>query len=204
MTKAEATKQQILQACMRYVCQYGFQSLSIGEIAKCINMSRTGVISHFANKEDMQIAILKHCEAIFIRQVIQPALNLDPLINLQQFISNWMNWVIKLDNNHSLSCPFIKAAADFQNRDNCKVRQVIKQQHLQSLAYIAGLAQRCVDKGVFKANVNCGEFANEVYAYYLNHNMSKHLLQDENADATFTQQTQSQIARVLNDSAAAL
>jgi AcrR family transcriptional regulator len=198
MNKAKATKDQILKSCMRFVCQYGLQSISIGEIAKRTKMSRTGVISHFTNKEDMQIAILRHCEAIFINQVIQPALNLDPLFNLQQFLRNWMNWVIKLDNNHSLSCPFIKAAADFQNRSDCKVKQVIKEQQIKSLAYIAGLVKRCVDKGVFKASIDCDHFAHEVYGYYLNHNMSKHLLQAESADDLFKQQIDTVITRALS------
>ena len=58
MRKGEVTKNKLLHSAMQFSSTYGLNSVTIGKIAEVVNMSRTGVISHFENKEQMQVAIL--------------------------------------------------------------------------------------------------------------------------------------------------
>ena len=53
MNKGTKTKQLILETAMEYSSIHGVSSITIGEISKRAELSRTGVISHFKNKEDM-------------------------------------------------------------------------------------------------------------------------------------------------------
>jgi len=199
MIKKLNTKSKILESGMDYVCQFGLVNISIGEIAKRTNMSRTGVISHFANKADMQIAILRHCENIYITHVIKPSLHLDPIINLKQFLHNWMNWVYKFKHQKSMSCPFVKAVAEYQDRPQCSVKQVIREQQERSLKYLESLAQRCVDSGVFVEHTQTGVLVSEIYGYYLAHNVTKYLLESRNADEVFIEQTNNLLKSVTNN-----
>lgn len=186
--KGEHTKRRILSAGMDFVCRYGLANISIGKVAKRMNMSRTGVISHFANKADMQIAILQYCESVFISQVIQPSLHLDPVINLRQFYHHWMNWVFTLSQQQSMTCPFVKAVAEFQDRPNCIVKTLICEQQASSLRYIISLVQRCINKNHFKPTLNSEEFALNSLGAYLSHNINRNLLENKKADLLFIKQ----------------
>ncbi|MDT0595056.1 TetR/AcrR family transcriptional regulator [Glaciecola petra] len=187
MIKKQATKQAILNASMHFVCRYGLSAITIGEVAKLTNMSRTGVISHFQNKADMQIAILRHCEDIFISQVVKPSLAIDPLDNLRRYFDNWMNWVYKLTKLKSMSCPFIKAVAEFQDQETSSVKTVIIEQQQRTFDYIASLFERCQNEGIFNLDLCPKNAAQACYGHYLSHNIAKNLLKNPNADTTFQQ-----------------
>lgn len=193
MTKGSNTRTTILKSAMEYVCQYGLTTLSIGAVAKRTGMSRTGVISHFANKADMQIAILQHCEKVFIEEVIEPAVVQDPLRHLVQFHQGWMNWVYRLTGQSQMSCPFVKAVAEFQDRDDDEVRRLIQAQQAKTLAYLGNLVEACMQQGVFDDNQDPAQFALASYSFYLGHNISKRLLNDPQADQRFIAQIDSLI-----------
>lgn len=187
MNKKEATKQAILEASMHFVCRYGLNRISIGEVAKRTKMSRTGVISHFKNKADMQIAILRYCEDVFITQVVKPSLAIDPLENLQNFFENWMNWVFKLTDKQSMSCPFVKAVAEFQDQESSSVKTVIIEQQQRTFDYIATLFERCQTEGAFHADFCSKKTAQACFGHYLSHNIAKNLLKNPHADTVFKQ-----------------
>ena len=56
MNKGEGTRQAILEQGMRFGSRHGLIEVTIGSMAKLCGLSRTGLISHFDNKEDMQLA----------------------------------------------------------------------------------------------------------------------------------------------------
>lgn len=188
MDKGQITRSRILDNAMDYVCQFGLVSISIGEIAKRLKMSRTGVISHFKNKSDMQIAILRHCEDVFIKQVLKPSFSPDPVTHLEKHFNNWINWVYKLKNKRQMTCPFVKAVAEFQDRPECDVKVIIREQQQRTLEYLGSLVQRCIDLGAFKSDTDISRFTLDSYGFYMAHNVSKHLLKDGNADRIFNLQ----------------
>ena len=75
MLKRALSREKILQKGMEHASRFGLLSVTIGVIAKATRLSRTGVISHFANKEDMQIAILDYTETLFVDQVLKKVLH---------------------------------------------------------------------------------------------------------------------------------
>ncbi|WP_260492659.1 TetR/AcrR family transcriptional regulator [Pseudoalteromonas maricaloris] len=78
MNKGERTRQTILEQGMRFSSQYGLIEVTIGSMAKLCGLSRSGLISHFDSKEDMQLAILDYCEDQFMLHVVAPARHQDP------------------------------------------------------------------------------------------------------------------------------
>lgn len=188
MNKGEVTKQRILDDAMAFVCRYGLTNISIGEVAKRLNMSRTGVISHFADKQDMQIAILRYSEQVFIEQVLKPSFSPDPETHLRQFVANWVNWVFKLKNQQHMSCPFVKAVAEFQDREESLVKSVVREQQQRTIEFLASIVQRGIDQKSFGSRVDPHCIATDIVSFYLGHNISKHLLADNKADARFAAQ----------------
>lgn len=196
MDKGKQTKTRILECAMLFVCQNGLFTISIGEMAKQMKMSRTGVISHFKDKQDMQIAILRHCEKVFIQQVLKPSFNLHPKTHLVNLTQNWINWVYKLTDIKHMTCPFIKAVAEFQDRPECLVKAVLREQQQRTVDFLESIIQRGIDQNIMCREVNPNRIANDIYGFYLGHNISKHLLNDQHADNRFEQQIGELIKRI--------
>ncbi|MEJ2912954.1 TetR/AcrR family transcriptional regulator [Pseudoalteromonas sp. C12FD-1] len=172
MKKSESTKLNILQKGMAYAAAYGLYSISIGKIAAVTNMSRTGVISHFANKEDMQVAILAYTEDEFKKQVVEASVDTDALKHLNNFQQRWLEWLNFLDTvspGQQASCPLIKASVEFKASPHCLVRQFMQDQHIRMLNYLTKLAVNCQTQGYFSYDNEPSIFAYEFYGLYTGH-----------------------------------
>lgn len=169
MNKGERTRLSILEQSFKYSSQYGIADITIGSIAKLCNMSRTGVISHFDNKEDMQLAILKYGEDLYIENVIHPARQSDPLAHLKHLLSLWADWTNEIYTEPHLNCPFIKAIVEFQNRPPSTVRTFILEQQSRLIDYLKHRVNRCVEHGCITTDVPSFDIAYELYSLYLGH-----------------------------------
>lgn len=176
MSKGERSRLKILKDAMEFVSIYGLSNVTIGEISKMTKMSRTGVISHFKNKEDMQIAILRFSENEYRENVIKPSFHENPLTHLRQYLKNWMNWVEKMEFDRQASCPFLKAMLEYQDREDSTVKSHIQRQQKRLIQYITQIVQACVDQGFFKADLNPYDFAFKLYSFYVGHNAAKYLV----------------------------
>lgn len=182
MNKGERSRQRILKDAMQFSCVYGLSSVTIGEISKMTGMSRTGVISHFNSKEDMQIAILKYSENEYRETVVKPAYDEDALAHLNNHFKLWTNWIQRMEFNEAGSCPFIKAIIEYQDREDSEVKSTIKSQQKRLIEYLASIVKRCIDQGHFKKGLDPYDFTFEVYSFYVGHNIAKNLtsLKDAN------------------------
>lgn len=184
MSKGEQTKEKILHEAMSYSSIYGLASVTIGEISKRLNMSRTGVISHFKDKEDMQLSILKYSEEKYIENVVIKSRHEDSLKRLKDYFKCWRDWISTLEVEYEGgSCPFIKAIIEYQDREPSRVQEYITSQQAQLLSYIAQLVKRCVMDGYFRPDTDVELFAFQAYSYYFGHNVSRILTTKEQAKA---------------------
>ncbi|MEH6442991.1 MAG: TetR/AcrR family transcriptional regulator [Oceanospirillaceae bacterium] len=171
MTKGKLTRDKILQKGMEFASSYGLLNVSIGAIAKTAQMSRSGVIAHFSDKEDMQITILQYTEEMFVEKVIKKSYTQLPLENLHNLKHNWLGWVNHLDFENTSSCPFIKAVFEYKDRDECSIKAFMKDQQQRLLNYLATLIERCVISGDFIQNTDVQMFAYEFYSLYIGHSV---------------------------------
>lgn len=176
LNKGERTKNKILRDAMAFASTYGLSSVTIGEISKMTHLSRTGVISHFKDKEDMQISILRYSESQFRENVVEPSRHENALLSLINYFDNWINWVDELGFEKKASCPFIKAMIEYQDREESIVKDYIKRQQNRLIEYMVGLVKSCKEQGHFDKNVDPYSFAFEAYSLYLGHNVAKNLL----------------------------
>lgn len=174
MNKGERTRSEILKQSIIYSSQYGLADVTIGTISKLCKLSRTGVISHFENKEDMQIAILQYGEELFRERVIKLARREDPLEHLITLLENWADWTNEMFNEHQVSCPFIKAVVEFQNRPDSKVRSFTIEQQNRLISYISHRVDRCIEQNKLTATVESNVIAYELYSLYLGHAITQH------------------------------
>ena len=193
MNKGERTRLEILNQSIIFSSQYGLADITIGTVSKLCDLSRTGVISHFENKEDMQIAILQYGEALFKERVIKPAWREDPLEHLVTLIENWADWTSEMFKEHQVSCPFIKAVVEFQNRPASKVRTFTIEQQNRLISYLTHRVQRCAEQNKLTSEIESVAIAYELYSLYLGHAITQHTAPMKASDTLF----KNSVARLL-------
>lgn len=67
------TRKAILSEAVSLATVAGLEGLSIGELAKALGISKSGLYAHFGSKEGLQLATIDEAERIFNLEVIDPA-----------------------------------------------------------------------------------------------------------------------------------
>ncbi|MDX1342657.1 MAG: TetR/AcrR family transcriptional regulator [Reinekea sp.] len=185
MNKGERTRDSILNRGMLHSSQYGLADITIGTISSLTGMSRTGVISHFKNKDDMQIAILDYSEKQYIENVLKPSRHDDAYTQLQQLISNWVNWTARVFTVEQTSCPFVKAIVEYEHRQDSPVRRHAFEQQRRLLETLTGLVAKAQAQGSMVSNVSSSDIAYELYSLYVGSSVASPI--QENAETTARQ-----------------
>jgi AcrR family transcriptional regulator len=112
----ERTYRAILDAAARLATLDGLEGLSIGRVANEIGMSKSGLFSHFASKQDLQLATIATAEAIYAAEVIEPAMQLpEGLERLKDLCERYLSYVGR--GVFPGGCFFASTAAEFDSRD---------------------------------------------------------------------------------------
>jgi AcrR family transcriptional regulator len=67
------TRKAILSEAVSLATVEGLEGLSIGELAKALGISKSGLYAHFGSKEGLQLATIDEAERIFNLEVIDPS-----------------------------------------------------------------------------------------------------------------------------------
>ncbi len=67
------TRRAILAEAVSLATVKGLEGLSIGDLAKALGISKSGLYAHFGSKEGLQLATVDEAERIFNLEVIDPA-----------------------------------------------------------------------------------------------------------------------------------
>lgn len=112
--KGQQTKQAIVEAALGLATQIGLEGLSIGAVAELMQMSKSGVFSHFGSREELQISVVREYDRRFEEEVFQPALTAPRgLPRVRALFANWMKRVsVELQSG----CIFISGAVEFDDR----------------------------------------------------------------------------------------
>ena len=71
MTKGNETKELILKAALDFSSKLGLESLSIGELAKRVGMSKSGLFGHFNSKEKLQKMVIDYAAKNYTENVFR-------------------------------------------------------------------------------------------------------------------------------------
>ena len=181
MSKGERTRETILDEALRLARRDGFEALTIGRLSGATGLSKSGLFAHFGSKEALQIAVLESAEADFTARVIRPALAVErgeP--RLRDLVERWMRW--DFSRAEEGGCPFIQAAVEFDSREG-GAREVTTATQERWLAFLAGAAQRAIDEGHFRDDVDPHQFAFELHAFLLGFHHARHLMRNPHSEA---------------------
>lgn len=175
MGKGNETKSAILDKAFDMASELGLEGVTIGVLAKATGMSKSGLFAHFLSKETLQVEILQHAGRVFSENVIVPALRTEPGIpRIRALVRNWIHWTSELTGG----CIFVTASNDFSNRDG-EVRTFLLRQQAVWLATLRRIAQSAIKTGDFRQDIDCDQFAFELYSLLLGFNLYHKLLHNQ-------------------------
>lgn len=181
MTKGEETRSAVLRQAISLSSELGLEGVTIGLLAERAGMSKSGLFAHFKSKEALQIAILDEAAALFVAQVIAPALKKqrgEPRV--RALFEGWLRW------SHADflpgGCVFVQAMVELDDRPGPARDRLVATQRdwLDVLATACRIAK---DEGHFRKNVDPAQIAHEMVALAYGHHLIARTLRDEKAEA---------------------
>lgn len=113
--QGERTRAAILEAAVHVASAEGLEGLTIGRLASALSMSKSGLFAHFGSKEELQLATVEAARAVFIREVIRPALEAARgMPRLWKLCDDWLSYV--QGGVFRGGCFFAAVSAEFDSR----------------------------------------------------------------------------------------
>ena len=174
MAKRNDTKTAILKTALQMASKLGLECITIGDLAKKMNLSKSGLFAHFKSKENLQLQILNYASNYFSKHVIIPALKVERGIpRIKALINNWIEWSSKLTGG----CIFVVASTEYNDRPG-KVRNYLIQQQEEWIDSLKRIAQSAIKAGDFKKDIDKDQFAFDLYSMLLGVHYYDKLLKD--------------------------
>ena len=163
MTKGEDTKRTILDAGLKMATQLSLETVTIGNLAKETQMSKSGLFAHFQSKENLQVEILKHAGELFAQSVVIPSLlETAGIPRIKTLVNNWIAWSTRMTGG----CIFVSSSTEFSDRPG-KIRDFILAQQEAWIDSLRRMARSAIRVGDFREDVDCDQFAFEMYSLLL-------------------------------------
>ena len=114
--RSELTLAAILDTALRMAATEGLESLTIGEVAKRLDLSKSGVFSRVGSREALQIAVIEEYDRRFLQDVFVPAMR-EPrgLPRLNAIMRLWLARARDVEIRQG--CIYCAGAFEFDDRD---------------------------------------------------------------------------------------
>ncbi len=180
MSKGQTTRTAILDVALARASRVGLGALSIGELAKEVGLSKSGLFAHFTSKEDLQIEVVHSAISRFVELVISPALK-QPRgeQRVRALFDNWFEW--SRASELPGGCLFIAAASELDDQPG-PLRDLLLASQKDWLGVIAQAARVAIEEGHFRPDLDAEQFAWQVDSFILGYHHSARLLRSKDAD----------------------
>ena len=176
MAPSRSRRHEILEQATRRAARDGLDGVSIGLLAGDLQMSKSGLFSHFDSKEGLKLAVLEFAAERFSEYAIRPALR-EPRgePRLRALFNNWLDWQ---DNNpFGSGCLFVAAASELDDQQGpSRERLVALERDFFDL--IANVVQTGISEGQYAPETDPAQIAHEVRTIFLGHHHASRLLRD--------------------------
>jgi AcrR family transcriptional regulator len=114
--RSELTLAAILDTALTMAAAEGLESLTIGEVAKRLGLSKSGVFSRIGSREALQRAVIEEYDRRFIQDVFVPAMR-EPrgLPRLNAIVQRWLQRAIDVE--AKIGCIYCAGSFEFDDRD---------------------------------------------------------------------------------------
>jgi len=180
MRKGDATHQTILDRATGLASKVGLEGLTIGALAAELDLSKSGLFAHFQSKEALQLQVLDHGAAVFVENVVRPALAAprgEP--RMRALFDHWLDWA--RSSPLPGGCLFVQATVELDDRPGPARDRLVEYQR-QWLDVIATSLQKGIAAGAFRRDADAMQFAHDLYGVMLAYHHASRLLHDPLAE----------------------
>jgi len=161
--RGDRTRRVVLARAVDLASVEGLDGLSIGRLAADLEISKSGLIAHFGSKEGLQLATIRAARAIFVRTVIEPALQAPPgMERVRGLLDAWLQY--SSDRRFPGGCFFARASHEYAARPGA-VRDALAVIDEEWLGLIAETIVGAQEAGDIRADVDPVQLAFDVDAY---------------------------------------
>ncbi len=178
--KGETTREAILRHAVGLASRVGLSGLSIGRLAHELELSKSGLFSHFHSKEALQLQVLEYGAARFVESVVKPALAAPRGVGrIEALFERWLSW--SRSDPISGGCFFVAMATDLDDRPG-PTRDLLVRLQRSWMGLLADLVRATVREGRFRPDTDAEQFANDMYGVMLAYHHASRLLDDPAAE----------------------
>ncbi|MGK0367148.1 MAG: AcrR family transcriptional regulator [Thermoproteota archaeon] len=164
MEKGFDTKYTILKTALKQVRKLGFEAISIGNLAKEVGMSKSGLFAHFKSKETLSLMVLDHSVVEFTNEVFRPGFKKKRgLPRLNAFLNNWMTFMA---DEVEGGCALLSAAIEYDDRPG-KIKDRVALHLKALLRFLEKACMLTVEAGEFKKDTDCKLLAFQIHSIVL-------------------------------------
>lgn len=162
--RAEATLAAIVDVALAMAADEGLESLSIGEVAKRLGLSKSGVFSRVGSREQLQLAVILEYDRRFQQAIFVPAMKeARGLPRLDAIMRRWLAFAVGTD--RTLSCIYTAGAFEYDDRDG-PVRDQLLDGVMRLRAALRRAVRQAVEAGHLQADLDVEQFVFEMDALF--------------------------------------
>lgn len=161
-TKSEHTFAAIVDEALTMASTDGIGKLSLGEVAKRLGLSKSGVFSRVGSLEALQQEVLSEFDRRFTEEVFKPAMNLPRgLPRLNAIVDKWIS---RSCNAHSSnSCLYIAGSFEFDDVDS-PLQESIRQGVVRFRAALRRTIMQAMEAGHLRPDTDPEQLVFEIYS----------------------------------------
>ena len=159
-SRSELTRTAILDTALEMAATDGLESLSLGELAKRLNLSKSGVFSRIGSRESLQVAVIEEYSRRFLQDVFTPAMR-EPrgLPRLNAIMRLWL--ARARDVEVRTGCIFCAGAFELDDRDG-PLRDVLLEKVLAWRSALKRTVIQAIDAGHLRPDTDADQLAFEM------------------------------------------
>jgi AcrR family transcriptional regulator len=182
VSKGEATRARIIRHALERARHVGLESVSIGDLAQEVGISKSGLFAHFGSKERLLLDVLDVAAEHFADRIFSPAVQ-QPR-GEPRLVALFENWLQQIHSRElpGGSCVFMASAFEWDDRQGPVRERVVS--HFRALhAGLARAVQVAIDEKQFRADLDPDQFAHELHGILLQYHLEARLLRNLEATA---------------------
>jgi AcrR family transcriptional regulator len=160
--KSELTLTAIVDAALDMAAAGGLESISLGEVAKRLGISKSGVFSRVGSREALQEAVLDEFDSRFVAEVFTPAMALPRgLPRLNAMVKAWIDRSSRTD--AFTGCFYMSGAFEYDDLDG-PMRERVQCNVVRMRAMLCRTVKQALDAGHLRPDTDPEQLAFEIYS----------------------------------------
>ncbi|TRM50676.1 TetR/AcrR family transcriptional regulator [Achromobacter sp. LC458] len=179
--KSELTLAAIVDAALAMAATQGMESLSLGQVAKRLGISKSGVFSRVGSLEALQQAVLDEYDRRFVAAVFTPAMAYPRgLPRLTALVSLWVERASNVE--MATGCVYVAGAFEYDDVES-PLRALLENNLRRWRAAMVRTVRQALDAGHLRPDTDPEQLVFEVYSLMIGLMHDARFLRDPQAPA---------------------